>query len=166
MVINETGKCVVIVGNTGTGKTTLLKKIIDNSQQLKFIYDVNNEYSCIGAKKEVSFKDFLMEATKKRNTLICFEEATIFFRHAKNSEEILNLLVRKRHTQNNIILNFHAIHQIPLFVFDFVNFLILKKTNDHEKNIQKFLEREDFAEAYEDVKNSTNNFYFEILKLN
>ena len=160
-------KCIIVVGNTGTGKTTFVKQFLRGNSQKKFIYDINNEYrgEFIFRTKD-NIKDFIKEVKVQENSTILFEEATIFFRHHNTGEEVINLLVRKRHTKNVIVFNFHALHQVPIILFDFCNYLVLKKTNDFEENIRKYIKNPVIFEAYKKVKNSENNFEQEIIKLN
>ena len=59
-------------------------------------------------------KDFLREATKKTGINILFEEATIFLSNTGKIEEVRNILVRKRHTQNNVFFVFHSLRSLPV----------------------------------------------------
>jgi len=158
--------CIINVGYTGTGKTTWTKKKLQESPQQKFIYDPNGEYPEFGGKVNYDFEKFMKEATNKKDTLILYEEATIFFRHSSNNKEITNQLVRKRHTKNTYIFNFHAIHQVPLFIMDFCNYFVLRKTNDIDKNVwNKFNEFKGIYDAYKYVQESENRYDLVSLKM-
>lgn len=163
-------KVIIIVGNTGTGKTTEAKKILASISMPKYIYDVNKEWTEYGNQQAVfpsDFKIFVNNCKLKTNTCLMFEEATIFLTHAGSSESIRNILVRKRHTNNIIIFNFHALRQVPLYLLDFCNYLILGKTNDIPKNIyNKFDSFTDIIEAFEEVQESEDNYIKEYVKLN
>ena len=161
-------KCIVNVGATGTGKSTETRAILMQSSQPEFIYDVNGEYKDYkGAISNMNFKDFLSNAKNKTNTTIVFEEATIFFKQQGSTEDMLNLLVRKRHSNNIIILNFHSLRKVPLDILDFTNYMIIHKTNDLDAVIsKKYEEHVDIWNAYKEVKESLNHYEKRYVKFN
>lgn len=159
-------KVIVNVGFTGTGKTVGTKEIIKGLHVPLFIYDVNNEYKEFSGAVIKPFEQFLAEANLKKNTCIVFEEATIFFSHASSTKEIMELLVRKRHSKNLIILNFHSLRKVPLFILDFTDYLILRKTNDNPENIRKkFEDYEKIYSAFQQINSSKNKFENQFIKL-
>lgn len=156
-------KVFITAGATGSGKTTFTKQILKEIDLPKFIYDVNNEYSEFSRQPFTDFKQFCEQAAKKTKHVIVFEEATIFFTHSGATEIIKEILVRKRHTGNVIIFNFHALRQIPLYILDFADFLTIKKTV--LDNVKRFEQRQEIVMAYEHVKQSKNTFETHILNL-
>jgi len=160
--------CIINVGNTGTGKTTKTKELLNSYKGMPyFIYDVNLEYEEFYKAPLLKFKDFLLESTKKTNTVIVYEEATIFFKHNGNTHLIGEMLVRKRHTKNVYIFNFHALHQVPIFILDFANYVILGQTNDVPSLIQKKFESFDkIYNSFLTLQASQNKFEKQFIKLN
>jgi len=157
----------VNVGQTGAGKTTFVKKKILNrlltgEYDIKpFIFDPNGEYIEYGSEKNTSFKDFINECMNREKSLIVFEEATIFFRHGVNSEQIMNMLVRKRHTQNIIVLNFHALRQVPAHILDFTDYLTLFRTKDNPNIIyNRFKDYPEVIQLYEVLSSVKDEKYF------
>lgn len=145
---------IAVIGATGTGKTTACKKLLNLSGKEPFIYDVNNEY---GSKTLLKINDFLLHATKKTNSFILFEEATIFFSHSGRTDEIMNLLVRKRHTNNVICLVFHSLRSMPLYILDMIDLIILFKTVENKGVIEKKYKDEiEILEAFNFIANSPN----------
>ena len=161
-------KCIIIVGNTGTGKTTEARRLMRAVGSMeKYIYDVNNEYKDIRGAVFCEFKEFLAEAKHKENTCILFEEATIFFSHSNSTETIKNILVRKRHTNNLLIFNFHALRQVPLFILDFANYIIIGKTNDLESRVSaKFADAPKIYTAWQDAQEDEDRYVKIHVKLN
>lgn len=159
-------KVIVNVGFTGTGKTVGTKEILKGLHVPLFIYDVNNEYKEFKGSVLKSFEDFLQEANLKKNHCIVFEEATIFFSHSGSSKMIMELLVRKRHTKNLIILNFHSLRKVPLYILDFTDYLILRKTNDNPETIRKkFEDYEIIFQSFQQVQCSKDKFEKQFIKL-
>lgn len=155
-------KCIIIVGGTGSGKTTIVKKLLAAHKGNKLIYDVNNEYG----EEYISMDDFYKRALRAENSVIVFEEATIFFSTAGGTTEMRELLVRKRHTNNLFIFNFHSLSQIPLYILMFCDKLIIKKTNDQIPQVErKFKGNRKIARAYIDVHNSPDRYVTKVIKL-
>lgn len=158
---------IVNVAAKKKGKTTLTKAYLNAHNGGKFIYDVNGEYKEFGSGAVFpKWKEFLQQARTKTSTAIVFEEAFIFLKAQAAEEEIKEMLVRNRHTKNLLIFNFHAIHQIPMFIYDFTNYLIIGKTNDKLKYMQREYKDTDIYDAYIECQESEDNFIKVTLQLN
>ena len=161
---------IIICAASGRGKTTLVKKIIGERKNT-FVYDVNNEYE--NAYKAESLDYFKTEAIKKKNTIIVFEEATVFFPQRGADKDLMNLLIRKRHTKNVIVLIFHSLNRIPMYIFEQANYIYMKKTNDRasvvERNYENFPEiLSAFYELQEcsDDKRDASFYESQVIKIN
>lgn len=125
------GKAFIIVGATGSGKSTLIKSLIKPVPlSCLHIYDVNAEY--FPRAELPRMEDFLKKAKTLKETVMIFEEATIFFSNRGSNKEMRELLVRKRHAQNCIILVFHSIRYIPFYIYDLCNLVFVFRTNDSD----------------------------------
>ena len=159
-------KAIIIVGSTGTGKTTYVKNILSGISIPLFIFDVNNEYKDFSNKNynHSDFKKFTSDANMKTNHCIVYEEATIFFLHGGSTELIRSQLVRKRHTKNLFVFNFHALHQVPMYLLDFCDLMIIKKTKDNSKLIyDKFKYNENIINAYNEVREDNNKYALRLI---
>lgn len=97
--------------------------------------------------------EFLKQATTARNTLVVFEEATLFFDPTTGRHKLLReMLVRKRHTGNAVILLFHALADIPLYVLRMTDTLVLFKTNDTEDDLRRIRGLAALVNAYREVQ--------------
>lgn len=161
----------LICGQTGSGKTfyienELLPEIILKKYDI-FIFDVNNEYQIKNKYSFVGMDDFLEKVENIKNSCIVFEEATAFFNNrGAAGQTLINLIVRKRHQNNILVFVFHSLRQIPVYVFDFCNYLILFRTNDREDIVRnKFKFNDDIIRAYSFVKNMCKQRkYFKTIK--
>jgi hypothetical protein len=148
------GKNIAIIGATGTGKTTDTIEIGESVDfQTKLVFDINNEYTNIEGYTCVYEKrpQFVERALKLRDSLIVFEESAIFFRHGKNSDDIIELMLKRRHLNNVCIFNFHALGQIPLFIVHYIDEMILHHTNDNKSAVKRFEGREEIEEAFDEL---------------
>lgn len=175
---NYNGMTLLVVGSTGTGKSTFIKKLIKMivsgkySNKNKLIFDFQDEHGDINAvrvvpnkllpvkiAKEKFFKQFLAV----KNTCVVFEESRIYCKHQELNEDMIKKLVGKRHDNNTIIFSFHAMRQIPLWLLDYTDFVFLKHTID--TNIVRFKEYPEITEAFNYLKNQVPIDLYEVLEI-
>lgn len=133
------GSCIIIVGGTGTGKTTLSRGYAKQTPPAnRFIFDIQKQYGDLYPKPLLKFDAFIDKALTLKNYLILIEEATIFISNRGTNRKIIELLVNKRHANNIIILVFHSFSLIPKDIKLLSNYMVFLKTNDEEKDLYKF----------------------------
>lgn len=156
----------IIVGGTGRGKTTFVKKMLSQVDKSRIeIYDVNNEYKEFYDKDFTDFETFMNRVKDLKNKIVVFEEATIFFNNRGCDKILTDMLVRKRHTNNYVVLNFHSIRAIPKYVYDLVNYVTIFKTNDSLKKVEESFDLEIFTNTFKEVKDSQNFHYHKTISL-
>jgi len=153
-------KAIILVGEQGRGKTTAAMEIINNfSKKDLFVYDINGDYGKFANNKIKglpSMEQFLNITETVKNSVIVFEESTIFFSNKARSETIVNLLVRNFHTKNVVVFLFHSVRSIPVDIMDFVQFIQIFHTNDRYTLIaNKFRDDGDLLEVFNDVYTKT-----------
>jgi hypothetical protein len=163
-------KALLVVGATDVGKSFYIKDLI--SKNLKnfeclVVYDVNNEYSHLSPYDfESDFEKFAENATHLRNSIIIFEEATIFLDGRTIADKYTKtVLALKKHRNNMIILVFHAVSEIPLYVYRLANYITIFKTNDLPDMSARELRDIRLKEFMQRVKNSPDIHYHETLKI-
>lgn len=148
----------LVIGGTGSGKTTFVKKSYQKFNPI--VYDVNNEYTEF---KNAVFCDidiFIDNIEKTTGRVIIIEESTIHFSTTGGRPaQLLSLLVRKRHMKNSYILVFHSLRSVPVVLFDFADFVTIKKTKDRESALIKLKNTEALDVWKESIK--SDNPYFE-----
>lgn len=152
-------KCHLIVGDTGTGKTTHIKGLIKGKRHI--VNDINGEY---GDPSKPSIcppiDEYILSVMPLRDTVIVYEEATMCFGQWGNPKLVMEQLVRKRHTGNYYIFAFHHIRQVPVWVFDFANFITLKKTGDEYRTMyRKYGGNTKVMDAWREVMQSPDPYY-------
>jgi guanylate kinase len=166
---------IVFVGRSGCGKTTLSKETMNKApKNMPFIvYDINNEYQDYYPEKFIKFTEFLEKLVELDNEgynvinhhYILIEEATIFFNTHSNFEEMKDVLVRARHTQNIVQLNFHSFASIPKGIYNLLDYVIVFKTNDNEKSITDRFDNPEVLEAARAARESADKHFFKVVKL-
>jgi len=163
----ETGKLWVVCGFTGTGKTTLVKNMIRKIPD-PIIYDVNNEYG-----KPQYYRDALPPINEwlnyvnsnVRKKIVIIDEATIFFNMQNSAKSLTEMLVRKRHTQNTYILNFHFLSSVPNHILAFTNYFVLFKTKERPDLVESKYKNEPMIwQAYNDLNANPDKHAYRFMK--
>lgn len=135
------GLLILVIGFTGKGKSTFVKKSVEGKRQL--IFDLNDEYKHLKYDNTLTqsrfigkYEDFVKVASNKKNTHVIVEDATGFFR-GRASSDTMQMLVKKRHTGNNYYFLFHGVNLVPKDIISLTNVIVLFKTNDILKDVQK-----------------------------
>lgn len=158
---------ILIAGMTGEGKTTYLKKFIAGKRQ--YIFDVNNEYNLPDdlqirpqmRNRDLDINRFLSVCKSIKGYNICFEDATGFFR-GKQHAALSQLIVGKRHTQNNFIFLFHSINRIPPELMEISNYIILFKTTDNIDLIDRKFKNPKLNESFLKLQKMQKHSFIEI----
>lgn len=150
------GKAIIVVGGTGMGKSTFVKSCLSHvAPENIWLYDVNNEYRdyIVPLPQLPSFQAFCDHAAKLNQSVIVFEEATIFLNNKGSNQKLIDILVRKRHTENLIILVFHSLRSVPKYLLDLCNIMVLHKTNDPLDIAERF-DNDQLLQGYKYIKSA------------
>ncbi len=162
------GKGIIVVGGTGMGKTTFIKTCLSmTNKEVVYLYDVNNEYDEYTPENYSlpDFKDFCNRSVQLKQSVIVFEEATIFLDNRGSNNQVISMLVRKRHTENTIFLVFHTIRSIPKNLLGLCNLMVLHKTNGDNLEVVERLGSDKVTSAYKELlsesmlKSNTGRLY-------
>ncbi len=160
----------ISVGRTRTGKTTYTKKILsevyenDPNREI-YIYDVNKEHGEFYPEPFVPFDIFMKKIKNVKNSFIVIEEASIFFESKGVDKELKELLVKKRHDNNIIYLNFHSFGMIPNYVFHLIDYVTVFKTNDSYTKVKGKFDNERLLKTFTIFNKSEDNFFKRTISL-
>lgn len=180
-------KLIIVIGYNGTGKTTLVKKIIAAElkkqegralivtpddiefQSLEYVHDRFPErikwYK--GARKIIYFDGLLpIIANNYRNGLLVFDDCRAYL-DAKVDQDLHNLLIRRRQKSIDIVAAGHGFTEIQPKLFTFASEIILFKTIDNierRKNVLKDFEKMKAAQALVNNEAMKNPHYYKIIK--
>lgn len=144
------GHVILIIGMRGEGKSTMAKKLIRKSGKIPLIYDVQHEHENGIPAETITIKEFIQKASEAMDSVIVFEEATIFFNNkgGGSDENMRRILIGSRHRRNTIILLFHSIRSVPAEIMDFISYYILFKTADRLSLIRKKYEESQLLDDF------------------
>lgn len=158
-------RCIAIVGGTHRGKSTFIKNRIKGKPHL--VNDIKGEYKGFKrfwpSKPREEFCEIVSE--KVKNTIVVMEEASFYLSNRHYSTLAEQILVNKWESKNHFFLVYHSIRKIPLFVYDYLDGMVLFKTNDQLYHIKKH--PDEVLEAFELVnkmskRNKHYNTYVEL----
>lgn len=144
---------ILVIGGAKQGKTPFIKDYCREANLL--VFDVQNEYgektkypnqkpyglttnNKLPRSRVISLEvnEFIKLCKEKKNSICVFEEATMFFQ-GMTGDEMRKLIFGKAHTGNVYLLVFHSINAVPPRIMEATDFVILFKTNDEEKTVER-----------------------------
>lgn len=180
-------KCIVILGYNGTGKTTLVKKMITNelkkdkarilvvtADDIEFptIPMVHPKFpwrvgSYVGVRK-IIYQDGLLEIIQKnfRNGLLIFDDCRAYLGPTVEID-LHNLLIRRRQKEIDIVAVGHGFTEVPPKFFTFASEYILFKTVDNiyrRKNVIRNFDIMKEAQERVNSKAEGDPHYYEIIE--
>ncbi|MFA5297631.1 MAG: DUF87 domain-containing protein [Lutibacter sp.] len=156
----------LITGATGTGKTTFIRSLLNKvNSEAVIVYDINAEYTDFFPYPFIEFENFTTKLKQINNGIIVLEEATIFLNNRGTNHDVTELLVRKRHTHNYIILVFHSMRSIPRWIYELSNYITIFKTNDSPQLTARELKDNRIEDIMTSVRNEINPHFHTSLKI-
>lgn len=161
----------LIVGHTGHGKSTLVKKMVEGKRL--YVFDVNNEYPLLPVDHVIKprfrhtamdMKKFVSVCERLKHYNVVFEDSTGFLR-GKQSADFMRLIIAKRHTNNNYFLIFHSLNRVPPELMELCNYLFLFKTNDYEDIVRRKFDDDRIVNAMLSVQ-AAKKYSFAKIKFN
>lgn len=156
------GEAIVLIvcGKMGSGKSTVCKELLEQSELDGVIYDPRNEYdeeSNTVFRSYKTFKKFLSEGNIE-SSFILIEEATPFVMSFSKDSDLLELIISVRHSRNIITFCFHDL-SFPPYILRIATHICLLPTNDYAEWVEKnrpslykhFLKTEQFRPIWIDL---------------
>ena len=176
-------KVICIVGGKGSGKTTLALNLLGNSPKKTLIVDTLDhpayrQYPIVTVDKlklwksgtyrifEGNMNENLSEINKSVwNANIILEDAFKYLSFSMSKDQIKLFSDSKQHNQD-IIIMFHAIKQIPTYLCSIMDQLVILKTKETLPNsTNKFYNWDEIKKAHHKVSVHKNPHYFEVIDL-
>ncbi len=176
-------KIVCIVGGKGSGKTTLALKLLQRSPKKTLIVDTLDhpayrQYPVVSIERLKYWKngtyrifhgdtnEILTEInTNVWNANIILEDAFKYLPFGLSKDQIRLFSDSKQHNQD-IIVMFHAIKQIPVYLCSVMDQLVILKTKERlAASSNKFYNWDEIREVHQRVSKHKNPHYFEVIDL-
>lgn len=177
----------IILGFTGTGKTTHIQRIIEqytqkkNRVQICTPYDVEwchyeaNDisirgfYKFEGVRRYVTFSNPVENLTKEnnyfRNGLLILDDCKFYLDNVTDAH-MKRLLIGRKQRGIDIIIAAHGFTEVPPRLFTFANYIILHKTNDNIKNRKNVLRNYDEMVKHQIEVNENKDFHhYKVIKM-
>lgn len=147
-------QAILIVGARGTGKTTKSKQLLSIAHpEARLVFDVYGDYVDLYPRAPIPFKDFVKVAMQVKNAVILIEETTIYLNNRGFDGDVVDLLVKLRNNNNTVILVYHSLRSIPVYIYQLTNKVILHKTVDNADDLLKRFDDPELVKVFEEVKN-------------
>lgn len=153
------GKVILIAGGRGTGKTTLLKQILKPvNKNALLLYDPAQQHKELYNGKFIPFSEFTEKITKVSNAVIGVEESTIYLSNRGYDSNIVDLLVQSNQRGNAVILIYHSLASLPVYIYNLADAIYLKKTNDIERKIDSRFDSEPLIKAFKSLQKTSDKY--------
>jgi len=172
--VQQEGRVIELAGTTGTGKTTFIKETISKAPLPKYIFDIDGEYKMfknygkpinrsIGLMENIQL--FKKQVAPLWESVIVFSEAGLLFAHGEaNDLEMRELFKSARRRGNLLLLDYHALSEIPIETLRYTNYLVLKKNVMQTKSqLNKFAAYPEILNKLRKCAQSTDNFHTEVI---
>lgn len=144
---------LIVIGAPGMGKSPFAQKMIEGRRC--FVFDTNDEYGSrtkypgqkpIGLSTVFNdprcryigtdIKQFIVLSMNRTDSVIVFEEATVFFRGNQKSLTS-HVIIGRKHKRNTLVFLFHSINRVPPEIMEMTDYVVLMRTNDEQKSIDR-----------------------------
>ncbi len=166
--MNErTSKTVVVLGTNGTGKTTLIRKILENSGQKCLVVTPHDmewldcpinllnspqDYKFSGIQRHIYDEETMDKLAHFSRGIIVFDDCRAYF-NASTDKFLHKLFISRRQKMIDIFAVAHGFSDVPPKFFTFATDIFLFKTLDKIEIRKNVLQRFDELKALQENVN-------------
>ena len=172
----------IIVGTNGTGKTTLLNKLISQTNRKALIVDPDgrewDEVAQIDSSQAGDLKKgygrILDPSSEDLEKLIEFKNGSLvlddcrFYLRSRMEEAIRRVLIRRRQNANDIFAVAHGLTEVPASFYTFATHLVCFKTNDSLVRLRNSTDKEKINRlrvAIDSVRAHPDQHHFKVFNI-
>lgn len=173
--------CYLLIGNQGTGKTTIADKLAAASNKRRIVVDTDAhpfyaDYPVVNITGLKTFKGnkcrcedanedelFTILNAYQRNAFIIFEDAFKYI-SPNMSKAVISFIIDKRKRNFDICFMFHSLADVPPYLCKNYQRMILFKTQDNlKKELSKFSNWHIIKEKAEQINKHPSHNYCEAI---
>ena len=180
--MNRQSLFFIIVGTNGTGKTTLLNKLINEKGGKSLICDPDGlEWSHVqeikaeqcGSLKSgqarvlAPIPDYLEHLIDFQNGSLVLDDCR-FYLSTRMEESIRRILIRRRQNAIDVFAVAHGLTDVPASFYTFATHLICFKTNDSLVRLRNSTDKEKIKRlrsAIDDVNRHPDHHYYKVFNI-
>tara|TARA_R100000664_G_scaffold32108_1_gene46528 strand:+ start:1670 stop:2221 length:552 start_codon:yes stop_codon:yes gene_type:complete len=172
----------IIVGTNGTGKTTLLNKLINEKGGKSLVIDPDGmEWQHIEEiPPEKAGENFsgqakiLAPTSEDLEHLLEFQNGSLvlddcrFYLKSRMEESIRRILIRRRHNSVDVFAVAHGLTEVPASFYTFATHLICFKTNDSLKRLYNSTDKEKINKlrvAIDEINQHPDHHHYKVFNL-
>ena len=180
--MNRQSLFFIIVGTNGTGKTTLLNKLIDDAGRKALVLDPDGlEWKHIqeispdqAGELKSGFGKILAPHPDDLESLLEFQNGSLvlddcrFYLKARMEESIRRVLIRRRHNSIDVFAVAHGLSEVPASFYTFATHLICFKTNDSLVRLRNSTDKEKIHKlrtAIDSVNDHPDHHHFKVFNI-
>ena len=180
-------QCNILVGINGTGKTTFIKNILEQTvneknralivtpdpSEWRQVEEVaGREIATFRGIRKIIYHPGAMDEiqTYYSNGMLVLDDARVYI-HAQSDDWMQWVQIRRRQVGVDLFCNFHGLTQVPPVFFTFATHIVLFYTKDNIKRRAEYVDEQDF-QAIQEAKariarkvEAGNPYAYEILTL-
>jgi len=138
----------IVAGATNTGKTSLIRKLVDNRNRVLTVTPHLNEWTDVsdvfpdnrnfwkfnGIRRAIAYPDILKDINRNgnefKNGVLILEEVR-FYVNSNVEKAVIQMLISRDQRKMDIIVSAHGITEIPPIFFTYADVFILFATQDN-----------------------------------
>ena len=172
----------IIVGTNGTGKTTLLNKLISEKGGKSLVIDPDGlewqHIEEIQPEKARELKSgqakILAPTIEDLEELIDFQNGSLvlddcrFYLKSRMEESIRRILIRRRHNAIDVFAVAHGLSEVPASFYTFATHLICFKTNDSLVRLRNSTDKEKIHRlrlAIDEVNQHPDHHHYKVFNI-
>lgn len=182
----RTAKLTILLGTNGTGKTTLLQRILAGSRQKSLVITPDDiewrqcgEPLALATPDDFTFSGIrrhIFDPARRGGTLdrleyfrrgvLVFDDCRAYL-HAATDERIRQLIIRRRQRMVDVFAVGHGFNEVPPVFFTFASEIILFRTTDNiarRRNCLKDYDRTLEAQTRVNRRAASQPHYFEVIR--
>lgn len=175
---------IIIVGKKGAGKTTVARKLMQVNRKKCLVVDTfdhpsyqdidtiqaHDLHRWAGGNARLwqgdPYENLVAISRQVYNALVVLEDAAKYI-DPNMGKTIKPLFVDSKQHNLDMVIMFHRLAEIPVYLLSFVDKIVIHKTNEnHARSSKKFANDTELLKTLERIQANPSPFYHEVITYN